>query len=102
ERVGTDVARALRRLPNVELVTRAEIERRDTRADVVHRPFQVETDADLAFLGRLGERVIVTNHDLIAYHNPAYFQAFSNWEDYRRVTRTALAVADRVVFVSSH
>jgi glycosyltransferase involved in cell wall biosynthesis len=102
DRTRSDAARALHALSRVELVTRAEIERREPRADVVHRPHQAETDDDLAFLGRLGERLIVTNHDLIAYHNPDYHRTFDDWEDYRRVTRTALAVSDRVVFVSSH
>jgi glycosyltransferase involved in cell wall biosynthesis len=99
---GADAARALRSLPRVELVTRRQIERRGRRADIVHRPYQVDTDADLAFLGRLGERLIVTNLDLIGYHNPAYFGTFEKWEGYRRVTRAALAVSDRVVFLSAH
>jgi GT2 family glycosyltransferase/glycosyltransferase involved in cell wall biosynthesis len=101
-RTEADSARALSRLPDVELVTRSEIERRELRADIVHRPYQVDNEEDLAFLGRLGERLIVTNQDLIAYRNPAYFRTFEDWEGYRRVTRTALAASDRVVFVSAH
>ena len=71
-------------------------------ADVVHRPYQVSNDEDLSFLAKLGERLIVTNQDLIAYHNPSYFRDFDSWEGYRRITRTALAVADRVMFFSAH
>jgi len=96
-----EAGRALARMEGVELVTRAEIERR-RRADLVHRPYQVDTDSDLAFLGGLAERLVVTNQDLIAYHNPAYFPTFAEWASYRRVTRAALAVADRVVFFSAH
>ena len=72
------------------------------RADVFHRPFQVGSHADLMLAARLGERWIVTHQDLIAYHNPSYFRSFGAWEGYRRLTRTALSVADRVIFVSGH
>jgi GT2 family glycosyltransferase len=102
EMPGGDAARALRTLPDVELVPRSELEQRGHRADIVHRPYQIDNYEDLAFLGRLAERLIVTNQDLIAYHNPAYFRTADDWEGYRRVTRTALAVSDRVVFLSGH
>jgi len=39
---------------------------------------------------------------MIGYRNPAYFKSFELWEQYRRLTRRALAVADRTVFFSSH
>src|SRR5581483_7578741 len=70
--------------------------------DVVHRPYQVKWDDDVALLASLGERLIVTNQDLISYDNPAYFTSFAAWAAYRQLTRTALAVADHVVFVSDH
>jgi GT2 family glycosyltransferase len=72
------------------------------RFDIVHRPFQVGDEQDLALLSRLGERIAVTQQDLIGYHNPAYFHDFGAWAGYRRTTRTALAIADRVIFFSEH
>lgn len=94
---------ALGVLPEVDQVTRHDaLDARFELADVVHRPYQVSNDEDLSFLARLGERLIVTNQDLIAYHNPSYFRSFDTWEGYRRITRSALAVADRVMFFSAH
>jgi GT2 family glycosyltransferase len=72
------------------------------RADVFHRPFQVSGHADLVVAAQLGERMILTQQDMIAYHNPAYFSSFDHWEGYRGLTRKALAMADRVVFMSAH
>jgi glycosyltransferase involved in cell wall biosynthesis len=71
-------------------------------ADVVHRPFQVQSPADLRFLARLGDRMIITQQDLIGYHNPGYFPSAASWETYRALTRHAMAVADHVVFFSAH
>ncbi len=89
--------------PEIELLTRWEaLDKRFELADVVHRPYQVANDEDLSFLAKLGERLIVTNQDLIAYHNPSYFRDFDSWEGYRRITRSALAVSDRVMFFSAH
>ena len=96
-------ALALGSLNQVELVTRkgAAPLRRD-RADLVHRPFQINTEEDLSFLSALGERLVITNQDLIGYHNPSYFRDADAWMGYRQTTRAALSVADRVVFFSAH
>jgi glycosyltransferase involved in cell wall biosynthesis len=72
------------------------------RADVVHRPFQIDSPADLAFLAQLADRLVITQQDLIAYHNPSYFRSGEAWEGYRDLTRTALAAADQVLFFSDH
>ena len=96
-------ARALDTLTQVERVSRGQAAARTRdRADIVHRPYQVNTDDDLLFLARLGERLVVTNQDLIGYHNPSYFRNADSWQGYRRITRSALAAADRVVFFSAH
>jgi GT2 family glycosyltransferase len=87
----------------VTLATRAgTMSRGFGRADLVHRPFQVNNVEDLSYLSQLGERLVVTNQDLIGYHNPAYFRSFGAWNGYRQLTRMALAVTDRVVFFSAH
>lgn len=94
-------ARVLDALPAVERRTAAQAMTRE-RVDLVHRPFQVNDPAELAFLADVGERVVITNQDLIGYHNPTYFPDFDSWEQYRLTTRAALAVADHVVFFSGH
>jgi glycosyltransferase involved in cell wall biosynthesis len=68
--------------------------------DVVHRPFQVSSSADLGLLRSLGQRLVITHLDLIAYDNASYFPSFAHWQHYRLVTRLALALSDRVAFLS--
>jgi glycosyltransferase involved in cell wall biosynthesis len=96
-------ARRLASLPNVSLVHHSEaVAVTRGSANVVHRPYQINDPGDLTFLASLGERLIVTNQDLIAYRNPSYFEDFEAWDGYRRLTRLTLAVVDRVVFFSAH
>jgi glycosyltransferase involved in cell wall biosynthesis len=92
-------------LADVKRVTRAEVTRAEAsavRADVVHRPYQVNNPGDLALLASLGDRLVVTHQDLISYRNPYYFADTTAWLAYRRLTRLTLAFADHVVFVSAH
>jgi glycosyltransferase involved in cell wall biosynthesis len=91
----------LRALPRVDLLTYREASRAH-RADVVHRPFQVSNAGVLSFLRSLGERLLVTQQDLIGFHNPAYFPNAGAWRDYRELTCLALRTADRVLFFSAH
>lgn len=70
--------------------------------DVIHRPQQVFTPDDLGLLRLVGERVVIGQQDLIAYHNPSYHPNIDSWRGYRRTTRLALAGADQVVFFSEH
>jgi glycosyltransferase involved in cell wall biosynthesis len=70
-------------------------------SDVVHRPFQVSSSADLELLGRLGTRLVITYLDSIAYDNPSYFPSFLHWQHHRLLTRIALARADQVTFLSN-
>lgn len=96
--------RVLESLPEITLTAATSDSRvfASVPADIVHRPFQVSTPADLTVLGQLGDRIVVTHQDLIAYNNPSYFRSFDRWQGYRSVTRTALAIADRVLFFSAH
>ena len=41
-----------------------------TLTDIVHRPYQVFRGDDLRLLPQLGERIVITQQDLIAYRNP--------------------------------
>lgn len=88
-------------LPGVDLVTYRDASR-VAAADVVHRPFQLSNAGELNFLESLGERLLVTQQDLIAYHDPAYFPSAAAWQGYRELTRLGLRTADRVLFFSAH
>jgi len=92
----------LAQLPRVSLIPADEIVEGMEPSDVFHRPFQVSSPRDLEIARILGRRLVVTHQDLIAYHNPGYFESFDLWVDHRRLTRNALAAADRVVFFSYH
>ena len=78
--------RGARVFPEVELV-RSNEALASIRGDLVHRPYQVSNPGDVAFLAALGERLILTNQDLIGYHNHAYFEDADAWLAYRRLTR---------------
>lgn len=93
----------LEALPGVSLVTYREASAGvGAGADIVHRPFQLSNAGDLTFLRSLGDRVILTQQDLIAFHNPSYFPTPEAWQAYRELTRVALASVDRVAFFSAH
>jgi GT2 family glycosyltransferase len=91
----------LERIEAVTTVSPDEAVARDP-ADVVHRPFQVVSNAQLEFLHKLGERIVVTHQDLIAFHNPGYHGSYEEWHAYRDATARTMAVADAVVFISQH
>jgi glycosyltransferase involved in cell wall biosynthesis len=100
-RIGDDAARALDRMPGVERVSAAAAEAGDIgRTHVAHRPWQVESVADLALLDRLGERTVLTHQDLIGFRTPGVFASVGDWQDYRRTTTNALGLAAMVLFFS--
>jgi glycosyltransferase involved in cell wall biosynthesis len=72
------------------------------RTDLVHRPQQVFTPDDLRLLELLGERIVISQLDLIAYRDPSYHASADTWRALRRTTRLALSAADRVLFLSEH
>lgn len=92
----------LKALPRVDLLTYREAMARADPADVVHRPFQLANAGDLSFLRSQGERLLLTQQDLIAFHDPAYFPRPAAWREYRELTRLGLGSADRVLFFSAH
>jgi glycosyltransferase involved in cell wall biosynthesis len=91
---------ALAQRPEIEVISYEQAAAGVSRSDVVHRPQQVFSEADLTLLRLLGDRLVVTHQDLIAYHNPTYHSSPDDWQRYRRITRLALTVADRTVFFS--
>jgi len=98
--LGSYARHVLDGLHDVEVLDAHAVGETTPRSDVVHRPFQITSSEDLTFLACLGERIVVTHQDLIAYHNPGYFASFETWRRHRQLTRAALSLADRVVFFS--
>ncbi len=98
---GDYVEPALAGLPNLEQAFAADIEGL-TRDDVVHRPWQVTDVNDIEVLGRLGERLVITQQDLIAYRNPSYFASATEWLSYRRLAAEAMALSAITLFFSEH
>jgi glycosyltransferase involved in cell wall biosynthesis len=99
---GAEVIELLRSLPMTELLPIGAIDAATPRSTIFHRPQQVFATADLRLALRLGERIVVNQLDLIAYRNPGYHPDASAWHSHRRVTRQALAAAERIVVFSEH
>jgi GT2 family glycosyltransferase len=95
-------AEVLDRLDGVEQILIDHVDERTKRTDVAHRPWQVNSPLDLRRLRQMGNRVVVTQQDFIAYRNPGYFASFDDFERYRQCTRLSLTGAERVVFFSHH
>jgi glycosyltransferase involved in cell wall biosynthesis len=89
-------------LPDTELLSYAEIDDDTPPTTVFHRPQQVFGPADMRLALRLGERIVMSQLDLIAYRNPGYHPGATAWHSHRRVTRQALAAGDRIIVSSEH
>jgi glycosyltransferase involved in cell wall biosynthesis len=92
----------LQALAHTELLPIDEIDDETPRSTVFHRAQQVFGPPDLRLALRLGERLVLNQLDLIAYRNPAYHASPTSWHSHRRVSRQALAAADRIVVFSEH
>ncbi len=101
-RLGAHARAVLGRLHQIHTIVWELVGEETPKSDVVHRPYQVGRSYELQKLFWLGERVVVTHQDFIAYRNPSYFDSYDWWFQYRRMARLSLAVADRVVFISEH
>jgi len=102
--VGPDAeAKAqLEALDGVSVITYEQALENPGRTDLVHRPQQVFTLDDLALLRPLGDRLVISHLDLIAYHNPTYFPTPDEWRRHVRATRIAFEVADHLLFFSTY
>ncbi len=102
ERIDRDTMRVLRELPATEILAAEELEADTPRSAVFHRPQQTFSPGDVALALDLGERFVISQLDLIAYRNPAYFADAGAWQDYRRASRHGLSAAEQVVVFSDH
>ena len=101
-RCSTEFTDFLHGLLGLETMYVDEVRADTERSDIVHRPFQVAYMHELVNLKRLGDRLVITQQDLIAFRNPSYFRSFAEWTDYRQSIRASLALADAAVFFSNH
>ncbi len=102
ERIDRGTLELLRGLPHTEVWAAEELDPTIPPSTVFHRPQQTFSAGDVALALALGERVVLSQLDLIAYRNPGYFADHGAWEDYRRASRHGLSAADRVVVFSEH
>ncbi len=72
------------------------------KAHVVYRPYQVRGNDELQWLQSVGERVVVNQLDLIAYHDAAYFAADGDWRGYRDLAKIAAFAVDGLTYLSHH
>jgi glycosyltransferase involved in cell wall biosynthesis len=68
--------------------------------DLVHRPYQISSDAELNFLKKVASRLIVTHLDCIAYANPAYQASDEGWQNYRLLTQRVFNTVDGIAYIS--
>ncbi len=72
------------------------------KAHVIYRPYQVRDADELEWLRSIGERVVVNQLDLIAYHDAAYFSRDQAWRDYRDLAKLSAYVVDGLTYLSEH
>jgi glycosyltransferase involved in cell wall biosynthesis len=102
ERIDGETLALLGTLPQTEILAVEEVTAETPRSAVFHRPQQAFSPGDVALAVTLGERIVLSQLDLIAYRNPGYFADADAWEGFRRASRHGLAAAERVVVFSEH
>jgi glycosyltransferase involved in cell wall biosynthesis len=101
-RIDPQTLELLRSLPETELLVEDSIDERTPPSSVFHRPQQAFAPEDVEIALRLGERIVLSQLDLIAYRNPGYFADADAWSAYRRASRHGMSAAERVVVFSDH
>lgn len=92
----------LRGLPQTVLLDEADVGAQTPASEIFHRPQQAFAAEDVALATRLGTRVVLSQLDLIAYANPAYFPDPVAWENFRRASRLGMLAAERILVLSEH
>ncbi len=101
-RIDPQTLELLQRLPGTELLAEDSIDEHTPQSSVFHRPQQAFAPEDVEIAVRLGERIVLSQLDLIAYRNPGYFADADAWAAYRRASRHGMSAAERVVVFSDH
>ena len=102
EQIDAATLGLLQALPATEILAAEQLDAATPRTTIFHRPQQTFTPGDVALALALGERLVLSQLDLIAYRNPGYFADGETWQDYRRASRHGLSAAERVVVFSEH
>jgi glycosyltransferase involved in cell wall biosynthesis len=102
ERIDRETLALLRELPETEILAVEDVDEDTPASAVLHRPQQAFAQEDLALAWQLGERVVLSQLDLIAYRHGDYFPDAGAWEDYRRASRHGMIAAERVLVLSEH
>lgn len=68
--------------------------------DLIHRPYQVTSEAELNLLKGISTRFIVSQLDCISYINPTYHANDMEWINYRMLTKHVFSSAEGIVFIS--
>jgi glycosyltransferase involved in cell wall biosynthesis len=102
ERIDRETLEHLQGLPGIELLASEEVNSATPRSTIFHRPQQAFSPGDVALALALGERIVLSQLDLIAYRNPGYFADAGSWAAFRRASRHGLSAAERVVVFSEH
>ncbi|HEY2282785.1 MAG TPA: glycosyltransferase [Solirubrobacteraceae bacterium] len=102
EKIDRDTLGLLSGLPDTEILDARDVTEDTRRSAVFHRPLQTFSPEDVALACDLGERIVLSQLDLIAYGNPDYFPDAQAYADYRRASRHGMVAAERVVVFSAH
>ncbi len=102
EEIDRETLGLLRELPDTEILDAREVTEDTPMSAVFHRPQQTFSHDDVALACDLGERIVLSQLDLIAYRNPTYFPDTRAFETYRRASRHGMSAAERVVVFSEH
>ena len=100
--VGDEMMNDLTSLEGLEVIFSEAFDEGAPKTEIVHRPYQVFDADDLRFLRQAGDRIVITQQDLISYRNPGYVRWALEWDDLQRLTRVSLATADAILFFSQH
>jgi glycosyltransferase involved in cell wall biosynthesis len=101
-RIDRRTLRLLETLSGTELLSEERIDDATPPSVIVHRPQQTFAAEDVELALRLGQRMVLSQLDLIAYDNPGYFPDAAAWAAFRRASRHGMSAADRVVVFSGH
>ncbi len=102
EKIDRATLELLGELPNTEILDAREVVAGTTPASAVfHRPVQAFSHEDVGLACDLGEQIVLSQLDLIAYENPSYFPDAEAYADYRRSARHGMSAAERVVVFSA-
>jgi glycosyltransferase involved in cell wall biosynthesis len=102
EKIDGATLALLAELPDTEILDARALAEDMPRSAVFHRPLQTFSHDDVALACALGERIVLSQLDLIAYRNPGYFPDARAFEDYQRASRHGMSAAERVVVFSEH